>query len=140
MLGFHYLHKRIKDPDTGEVYLERWQVGFRNWFSIKLHRIWRKDFGRELHDHPWNFTSFIMTGGYREHLYRDGRHQHKRTRPFQLVCRTMADRHRIDEIFDPCWTLVVCGPRRKDWGFWLDDDTWIPHTQYLKRGDTEMGT
>lgn len=143
MLGFTWLHKKIRDPETREVYLERWQIGFLNWGSVKLHRIWRKDFGRALHDHPWNFTSLILTGGYQETLLRPGAHGNrivtKWSHPFQLVRRTLRDRHRINLIRNPCWTLVVCGPRRRTWGFWTDDKTFVPHYEYLNAGtDAQM--
>lgn len=35
--------------------------------NLYLHCLLRSDAGRELHDHPWDWTSFILHGAYREH-------------------------------------------------------------------------
>jgi hypothetical protein len=34
------------------------------WFTLRLHHILRSDDDRHLHDHPFDFTSFLLTGGY----------------------------------------------------------------------------
>lgn len=53
----------------GELYLRRWYLKGRGtdeqWF---LHNIRLPDAGRELHDHPWDFTTKILSGGYTEHV------------------------------------------------------------------------
>lgn len=37
------------------------------WFTLRFHRILRSDEGRDFHDHPWEFSSLILSGGYVEH-------------------------------------------------------------------------
>ena len=50
-------------------YMRRWFVVPRNEFSnLYLHEILRSDDDRALHDHPWPSRSFIIDGGYFEHL------------------------------------------------------------------------
>src|SRR4051812_9607864 len=36
------------------------------WFGVYVHEIHRPDVDRDLHDHPWAFASFILSGGYTE--------------------------------------------------------------------------
>lgn len=52
----------IGDPP----FLWRLNLVYRKRFSVKLHRFLRSDPDRDLHDHPWNFVSIILWGGYYE--------------------------------------------------------------------------
>lgn len=60
---------------SGSLYMERfWLFGmsYDSWFtkltglSVRLHYICRPDNDRHFHDHPWNFVSVILRGGYVE--------------------------------------------------------------------------
>jgi len=65
-------YQEITDDETGEVYLRR----FFLWNGkltpgeykprIYLHHILRSDKDRHLHDHPWDYSSIILKGGYFE--------------------------------------------------------------------------
>jgi hypothetical protein len=133
MLTFR--HYRLRDPDTNEVYLERWSLNF-GLFSIKLHHIWREDFGRDLHDHPWWFVSLILRGGYVERLWREGRERTRTFHRWRLLRRSTPDRHRIERVLGPTWSLVITGPSVREWGFWVDN-YWIPHTRYRATGNVD---
>jgi hypothetical protein len=61
LLGRSDIHMR------GSPYMERWQFVDRPSFGARVHHILRSDWDRALHDHPWDFTSVILTGGYYEH-------------------------------------------------------------------------
>ena len=50
----------------GQPYLRRYYILKTRWFRIYLHEILRSDEDRDCHDHPWNFTSIILKGGYWE--------------------------------------------------------------------------
>lgn len=52
----------------GKIYLKRWTLFECKLFSLKIHKILLTD-DECLHDHPWNFISIILKGGYVE--YRD---------------------------------------------------------------------
>ena len=52
----------IGDPP----FLWRWNLMYRKGFTVKLHRFLRSDPARDLHDHPWDFVSIILWGGYYE--------------------------------------------------------------------------
>lgn len=98
-------------------YLKRWVVNFGK-FSIRLHHWIGSDDPRYMHDHPWGFFTFVIKGGYtdvtetgEEHLgagsltYRDAHHKH--------TVQT-----------DPggAWTLLLVGPFKRKWGFWVDGE------------------
>jgi hypothetical protein len=104
--------KVIGDGNT--TYLERVKLLLTPWFSILLHRIYRPDNQRELHDHPWTFFSFIFWGWYREDT--PGGMRVCRWFNFKLAeglhSIRWTSRH-------PVWTLVFTGPRRRKWGFWV---------------------
>lgn len=103
----------------GELYLRRWFLRGRGsatqWF---LHNIRMPDAGRDLHDHPWDFTTKILLGGYIEEVETGdfyGRFNHKRGDEV----RNMAEHtHRIAHVQPGTYTLMKTGPARRTWGFW----------------------
>lgn len=128
---------------NGELYLTRLTLFKTPWFSVKLHWIHKADPDRDLHDHPWSFTSFVLRGWYKEMVcqkpgYRGGwigrcvdveqlmEANHRFPVEERLVRwfnhkDTMAA-HRITEVSPKLLTLVVTGPKTKSWGFY-DEDT-----------------
>ena len=113
--------------DPSDPYLLRWYVIPRNrWCNIYLHKFLRSDDDRALHDHPWWFVSLVLWGGYKEHhpcpICGDSiRHYcfpYHRTAP-SIAFRRAEDAHRVELIDNkPCWTLVITGPKVREWGFW----------------------
>lgn len=49
------------------VYMRRWRFLRRKNWGVRVHHILRPDADRELHDHPFDFTSIILSGGYWEY-------------------------------------------------------------------------
>jgi hypothetical protein len=109
--------RRIRGSD-GSVYLWRLYILSTPWFGLMLHRIFRPDRQRDLHDHPWNFLSVIVLGWYGENIQRPGGgQQYVKRRRFNF--KFAEDRHSIRTVSRvPVWTLVFTGRRRRDWGFW----------------------
>lgn len=102
--------------DPNDVYLDRLTLITTPWFSIKLHRIYRPDQQRDLHNHPWCFFSLVLWGWYTENTQRGER----RVRWFNW--KTLEDFHCISLVSrSPVWTLVFTGPRRQVWGFMVKD-------------------
>jgi hypothetical protein len=112
----------IKD----RLYLRRWFIkGWgtdSQWF---IHNIRLPDEGRDMHDHPWDFTSWVLLGGYTEEVRRvEGTLSYVETR-----CHSAGDKiensayhtHRIEflerSVLGSTWTLVNTGPARRVWGF-----------------------
>ena len=116
-----FSHNKYVDPATGRIYLERWNFDFFGLFSIKLHKFHDSGITPYPHDHPWDFISIILSGGYvEERHFEDGTTETIRHKPGRIVVRKARDRHRVLEVFKPNWSLVFCSPRKRHWGYWID--------------------
>ena len=141
---------RLRRAD-GAVYLDRWGIECRS-VGIFLHRMAAPDPGLDLHDHPWDFWSLILWGGYFEERCAvacacmwarlaegDGlsRGYTFERLPLSVKALRMSKCHRITQLRRrTCWTVIVHGPRRTDradqrsvWGFytptgWVDELTY----------------
>ncbi len=104
--------------DGATVYMKRLTLLATPWFSVKLHKIFRADGQRELHDHPWNFLSVVLWGTYVEETI---------TEPREVVWfnwKKAEDSHSISWVSTkPVVTLVFCGPVKRTWGFWVKKPT-----------------
>lgn len=136
-----------RDNEPGVIYLRRFFIYPRNKDfgsnkgkkRIYLHKFYRGDEDPHLHDHPWPFTSFILTRGYWEETpdyavaggsqgtnmcwtigADDERRQQKFYKRWSLLKRPAAWKHRV--ILDdpkPVWTIVRTGVKERSWGFWI---------------------
>ena len=110
-------------------YMERWILA-TPWGLLRLHHILESDSDRDFHDHPFDFTSLILSSGYTEH--RPGQ-EPKRWRMGQVVRRKAEDLHRLElESGRPAWTVVLAGPIRRQWGF-MTDFGWVHWRQYTSQ-------
>jgi hypothetical protein len=138
---------RGKEPDLviapdGIPYIYRWHLSGnhklmkplgQNFFHVQV----KDDPERPLHDHPWDNTSVILSGGYDETwnptpwLF-DGeadieRHATVRElRKGRMLFRTAGEAHRLKlpKEFPYTMTLFSVGPTVRDWGFWTKDG-WV---------------
>jgi hypothetical protein len=105
----------IPDSDDPSVtYLRRFI-----WFKTPLlalytHDIYLPDKDRWLHNHPFGFLSYMLSGTYVEQ--RQGKHNRER-RKGSFAFTSHKDFHRIINIVGSVRTLVLAGPRRQEWGF-----------------------
>lgn len=138
---------RIKSKD-GEPYLTRLRILQTPGFGVYLHKIYREDFDKFPHDHPWTFWSFILRGGYCESIYKrktdlilladGGRYTYRgeignlvERKQFSLHKHDLNTAHRITTVKTNTWTLVFVGKRNQEgWGFWTDTG-WIHWKDYL---------
>lgn len=102
-----------------ETYLTRWRIIQTPWFGVYLHRIGTPDSRPTLHDHPWNFTAFVLRGGYIERRLDPMTMQVNESHRIRFVNRMRThDAHAITRLFRvPTWTLVLVGARRRTWGY-----------------------
>jgi hypothetical protein len=132
----------------GEVYLDRWSITHDRIGGVMLHRMQAPDPGVDLHDHPWSFVSVVLWGGYVE-LRADTRDasviaQAAEQNPQRFTYRGVPVARRPGSIrtmrLDEChtvarlfrrtsWTLVIKGPRRRLWGFYLPTG-YMPEAEY----------
>lgn len=111
--------------NPGFVYLRRLRVAQTPWMSIYLHWIYKTDKGQDPHDHPFNFRSIVLRGGYSERLWRVVRGHSRSQHPFErrwprFTSHKMTQRyaHRIERIAPGTVTLVLVGRKRGTWGFY----------------------
>lgn len=129
--------------NTGELYLVRWRVIQTPWFGVFVHKINEPDFDRDCHDHPWNFTSIILRGGYTEEVWPVPRHlfmpdtlgaapisYQRRWNLFSRHRMTTEKAHKIISVKPGTISLILVGRRFRDWGFWTPQG-WVVWTEYL---------
>lgn len=116
----------------GELHFRRFTILGTKWFSINIHRIYKADEDKHLHNHPWNFTSILLAGGYYERTP-----DKLRLKLSGAINRYDRNKyHKIDTIYvGPVTTLCFMGPRTKeadDWGYLVDGE-FVHHKEYRKR-------
>jgi hypothetical protein len=106
--------------------MERFWIFRTRWLSARIHRILRSDHDRDLHDHPWDYASVILRGGYWE-VTDAGRRWYG---PGSIVFRRAEHLHRLVlPAGEPATTLFVHRRKSRDWGFrtesgWVDWKTY----------------
>lgn len=115
MIGKKIIYGCEARGDGDKPYLTRYTLISRPKWQLCLHIFHRSD-ADDLHDHPWNFTSFILWRGYREET-EEGKK--KRVWPGMILRRKSIHKHRV-ELVDgkKAITIVIMGKYRKSWGFW----------------------
>lgn len=105
-------------------YMRRWII--RTPFGdLRLHHILSSDRDGDLHDHPFDFTSLLLTGGYVEHTPQGSRFWPR----FSVVRKKAEDAHRLELVF-PIWTLVFTRGYRRKWGFHTEKG-WVYWRDYV---------
>jgi hypothetical protein len=138
----------FRDPDLviapdGNPYLYRWHVTPpKGPANVYLHVQVADDPERPLHDHPWDNTSVILSGGYKEIMSLSaGEPQPKSTTTFyrskgDVIFRRAAWPHRLFLLhgWKYTMTLFTTGPKVREWGFWYPRG-WIPYTEVTRVKD-----
>ena len=136
----HDRKRIIMDRTENEPYLERYYVFFKERvtfpYNVFLHKFLKSD-PDDVHDHPWNYFTIILAGGYYEWIAQfneDGTKscevRHWRG-PGSFRFGNTHTFHRIElkEGVTP-WTLFFVGKRQREWGF-IVKDKWIHFEKYL---------
>ena len=130
----------VMDRVNNEPYLERYYLFLKDRerfpFNVFLHKFLKSD-PDDVHDHPWNYATVILRGGYWEWTPQFDQHGQKvgeiaawRSPGHFRVCAANSY-HRIE--LDPnvtCWTLFMPGRKQRDWGF-LVSNQWVQWEKYL---------
>lgn len=109
----------VPEYDGDGNYLTRLRIIQTPWAALYLQRFDGPDPRPTLHDHPWNFLSVVLRGGYVERrldpmtMEVDEAHVVRRVNWLRI-----GDAHAIMRLLRvPTWTLMLVGPRRRIWGY-----------------------
>lgn len=132
---------RIMDRTGENLYLlRRWIFGhkFSRW-ALMHHTMLLPDDACH-HDHPWDFITVILSGGYEEEITRDDGSQYTRhNRPGMILWRPAEHTHRISALpKGRATTLVLRFKRRQSWGFYIrmpwegTKGLWVHWEEYIR--------
>lgn len=110
-------YKEIGWKEIGEVFY-RFTLAKTPWFNLYLHSLSSPNAHAECHDHPWSFVSLVLWPGYDE--YHDGGDIFRfwqRKWPGMLLFRPATWKHNVVTPYGTSWSLVLTGPRIREWGF-----------------------
>ncbi len=133
------LVKEIRSKQ-GELHFQRYRLFSSPWLRLYIHKICKSDEDAHTHDHPWNFLSLILRGGYYEEWAEEPRWNITKAayRSRGTVVRhKRSDSHKL-RLSRPVWTMVLAYGRRQDWGYrvWSEDtrsnSKWVESTVYRK--------
>lgn len=132
-------------------YLHRWVAQFGK-FSVRVHHWMGSDDPRHFHDHQWWFLTLVLKGGYTdisspnpeagvtsiawEQSDEPGAVQlatkhHEKLSPGSVRFRPALHTHTVQVDPGGCWTLMITGPPRRDWGFWVNG-IWKRQRKYFR--------
>ena len=129
-----YLGRRriINDREDNEPYLERYYVFLKDRknfpFNIFIHRFLKSD-PDDLHDHPWEFRTLILKGGYWE--YTEGGKFWRGPGTYRYAPANTFHRVELDKNIPYCWTLFIPSVNTRDWGF-KTIKGWVQHDEYFR--------
>jgi hypothetical protein len=117
-----FLFKRQIIERDGVHYMWRWHIWKRHRGAggLYLHYFLKGDNDDAPHDHPWDFMTFILRGGYVDEVWGDQKpRRYQLCEPGKLYRRKAEHRHRV---LLPqgrtAWTFVYLKPKRREWGFY----------------------
>src|SRR6185437_4769614 len=77
---------------------------------------------QSLHDHPWDFISIILKGGYNEVTETTAPgigEKYELITPGRILYRPAEWRQRVELINEQqSWSIILVGQRKRKWGFW----------------------
>lgn len=127
-----FLVKEIISQE-GVVHFRRYRLISTPWFNLYIHNILQSDQDRHSHDHPWGFCSLLLRGAYYEtvrYAPRFSINHLSKYKAGQMVSHGKSDSHQLTLLTNSVWTLVFTFGKKSDWGYRLDDGTWIQHQTY----------
>lgn len=119
--------------EDGRLYLRRLRIVQTPWFSVLLHEIHEPDSDRHMHDHPFNFFTLILKGGYEEVVAETLHSNRPKFNVWHRGTFHAMRTHQIHKITHlhqhPTWTLVLTGARTREWGF-MTEQGWVHWEEY----------
>ena len=109
-------------------YLYRWTFLFFG-FSIRIHHWIKSDDRRFFHDHSCNFVSIILKGKYKN-VTPNGEVEVKAGSMWKSNAEV---RHYLDIPKEGAWTILICGRKKRNWGFWDRKNHMLRPLEYFHR-------
>lgn len=133
-----FQHEEINGNGICPTYLHRWILFSGFGRKVYLHKFVGDDWALDPHDHPKDFISIGLRGSYDEYVWVNSFRGFSKTKWTAPWFRRFpaSHRHRIETEDGPCWTLVIVGRKKRDWGFWMGSQ-WIRWDQYVKNHGRE---
>ena len=120
--------------DKGCDYVVRWVLVLFG-YGLRLHHWLKDDDQRYYHDHPWWFLSIMLRGGYTDlSPLPGGGEQADHVTAGQWRLRPAKWQHKVRVDPGGAWTLLVTGPKVRNFGFWVprkDKQGWLRLVRYL---------
>lgn len=130
-----------------DVYLIRYYVIKSQYFNFFIHQFLRSD-RDDLHDHPWDFCTYLVSGAYTENKYNEQTKKVEETRRCnyevnktngyryvknKFVFRKATDQHQVvvdkdlkeKDKAESATTLFFSGPTKREWGFIKEEIKWM---------------
>jgi hypothetical protein len=130
------MFKKIKEIKNklGVIHFTRWELIRIPGTTIRvyLHKISKADEDLHQHDHPWNFISLILKGGYAEVYGEKARVR----RPMSVKYTSSTQPHQVVHLFGITYSLVIAFGNRGEWGYMVNDE-WFDHKTYRKLKNKE---
>ncbi len=108
----YFEHKEIGWTEIGEQFT-RYQLFKSRFVNVYLHELWAPSWHPECHDHPWGFLAILLWRGYLERI---GNKDYRR-RPGSILLRSATFAHNVITPYGKSWSLIVTGPKSREWGF-----------------------
>lgn len=130
--------KKVKEiiNKRGERIFTRFALFYSTYFAIYIHKLYASDSDPYPHNHPWNYISFVLQGGYREHkvkLKADGTRISKvvKRKRFSLAYSGRKAYHRILRLFKtPTVTLFITWGKHQEWHYLNDNNLQISNSEF----------
>ena len=103
---------------TGVLHFQRWRLIETPWFRCYIHYIFESDKDLHLHSHPWDFWSFVLSGGYVEELLGG---EMNIVRRFKWNHHAASDYHRLTLTQKPTISLFFATGKRQVWGYFVPE-------------------
>ena len=132
LINYLFLVKEIISK-SGVVHFRRYRLIQTPWFALYIHHILKSDEERDMHDHPWDFSSLILQGAYFETWKMSPDFKVRRNDSHyrgDVIKHKAEDVHKITLLTKDVWTLVLTSGRDREWGYRLIDNTWIDQRSY----------
>lgn len=111
--------EEIGAPDCPFLY--RWMLADVGWAKAMVHYFLPDTVDVDPHDHPRAFVLLVLAGGYTD-VTETGRVDV--LRPGSVRYRPATHAHVTYVGSRGCWTVVLMGPKRREWGFWRAGRWW----------------